>query len=133
MRTATAKVVEFPRKRPGEPGYKWTAAQRRSFLATMARKKAVRLKEEREERRALRVTRRVVLDGKGARRALAEPTEAVSRRLTAAPTGRKGKAGSEERLDAIVYLARAYAAYEHVPDEALLGLLALRTLQGRIK
>lgn len=144
MRTESAQVIQMPgpanvivqamrkekpKKRPGTAGYKWTPAQRKKFLATAARKQAARFREERAERRQARLGRKAGGAAKAARR----PLEGRLEGLTAAPTGRKGKPGPEERLDAIVYLARAYAAYEGIPDEALLGLLALRTLQGRIK
>ena len=125
IRPKAAKRAK-PKTRPGTHGYKWTPAQRRKFRATFARKKAAWLKEERQGRRSTRE-----------RRSAAEREEdrkdALLLRSTVAPTLRKGKPGPEERLDAIVYLSRAYAAYAHVPDDVLLGLLALRTLQGRIK
>lgn len=112
-----------PKVRPGTTGYKWTAAQRKKHAATCARKAVARLKERAKERRS-KAER--LEDGKDA-------LGASLSRNTAAPKPRRGKPGPEERLDAIVYLTRAYAAYEGIPDEALLGLLALRTLQGRIK
>lgn len=118
---------------PGTHGYRWSPAQRKKFLATAARKQAQRLKEERDERRLARLGRKAGPLPKGARRPSADVLGGIPSRSTAAQVSRAGKAGSEERLDAIVYLARAYAAYEGIPDDALLGLLALRTLQGRIK
>jgi hypothetical protein len=123
MKTATAKIVKLPRAAPGTPGYRWTDAQRRKHARTCARKRAARLKEERQERRS--PAKRPVVPG--------ERIDVSTYARTATPKLRKGGPGPEERTDAIVYLSRAYAAYEYVPDEALLGLLALRTLQGRIK
>lgn len=124
MKSAT--VIKMPRATPGTPGYKWTDAQRKKHAATCARKRAARLKEERQERRS-------ASGRKGSRDPLQDRISALAARNTATPKPRKGGPGPEERLDAIVYLSRAYAAYEGIPDEALLGLLALRTLQGRIK
>lgn len=141
MRTETAEIIQLPpapsresagKKPPAKiksNGRRWSPAQRKKFRATFARKKALRLKEERAERR----TARTGGNDKGrAREERRAAIEAVGLTHTL-PLPRKRAAGAEERLDAIVYLARAYAAYEHVSDEALLGLLALRTLQGRIK
>jgi hypothetical protein len=126
MKVATAQVIKMPRATPGTAGYKWTDAQRKKHAATCARKKAARLAQERQERRTAREARR------GA--PLPQTAGIAARRLPGdPPAGRKSKPGTEERTDAIVYLARAYAAYEGIPDETLLGLLALRTLQGRIK
>lgn len=140
MKTAT--VIKMPRARPGTAGYKWTDAQRKKFRATAARKKAARLAEKRQERRSKggeSITagiRRRALERRTAAERIEDEKDALVASLGGSrspQTGRKRKPGPEERLDAIVYLSRAYAAYEGIPDEALLGLLALRTLQGRIK
>lgn len=98
---------------PGEPKKKprkWSAAMLRKARATRARNRAERLK---------------------AARSAAKGGKAPSGRAEAV-SGRKGDSLGEQRLDAIVYLQAAVGHYE-IPDEALLALLALRRLQGRIK
>jgi hypothetical protein len=144
MKNATAQVVKFPSQngngRPGTPGYRWSPAQHRKFVATMRAKRKERLRARRE----LAERSKPVRKGKAAPRApRALPVEdlVAARRLpgdrpirdSKPATGRSGESLREQRSDAIVYLEAAAERLAHVSNAELLAALALRRLRGQIK
>lgn len=140
MKNATAQVVKFPSQngngRPGTPGYRWSPAQHRKFVATMRVKRKERLRAQRELAARSKPGRK----GKAAPRPRDEREEDETDRLVASigrnskpVTGRSGESLREQRSDAIVYLEAAAERLAGISNAELLACLALRRLRGQIK
>lgn len=125
------RVVALPRK--AHRLYpKWTPARRRKFRATMRRKRQ-EASQVRKGGTSRKPARKAVPGARTpSRRGFPGRSGNALGRDTAAYTGLSRKPSREERLDAIVYLQAAVGHYA-IPDSDLLALLALRSLQGRIK